>query len=77
MSVHDHRSVIIGALNSCKGDDTLRARNAFQHHTPTQMQEQYGQSGRTCAEILKGYEESDRAINEKIAWFKNLTKDMA
>ena len=76
MSVHNHPSIVIAALEDCKGDDTIRARMTFRNHTPEQMQEQYGQSGRTCAEILESYEASDHAINETIAWFKELMKNI-
>lgn len=38
-------------------DNAYRARAAFKHHTPAQMQEQHGQSGRTRKEILDMYEE--------------------
>jgi len=50
------------------GDDINRCRAAFRGLTPEQMQEQHGDSGRTRAEILAGYEEHERATKEAIAW---------
>jgi hypothetical protein len=31
---------------------------------------EYGESGRTCAEILKGYEEREAEIDAAIEWVK-------
>jgi hypothetical protein len=44
------------ALERDKGDDLERAKRQFWSCTPDEMQEQYGQSGLTRAEILKGHE---------------------
>ena len=51
-----------------KGDDSYRARVAFRHCTPEQMQEQHGASGRTRAQVLAEYEASDARIDAAIAW---------
>ena len=34
------------------------------------MQEQYGQSGQTCAQILADYEEHDAKVQAAIDWVK-------
>jgi hypothetical protein len=43
------------AIHDRSGDDLERARAAFRNRTPEQMQLKYGQSDRTCQEILDGY----------------------
>lgn len=62
------KQMAIYALQAVKGDDLYRARSAFKNYTPEQMQEKYGASSKTCAEIIAGYEEHERQINEAIAW---------
>lgn len=68
MSSADAKRLAIQALGQMKGDDSVRARMAFRHCTPEQMQEQYGASGRTRAQILAEYEASDARIDAAIAW---------
>ena len=63
-----HQTFVIQALEARRSDDLFRARRRFQNHTPAQMAGQYGESGRTCAEILKEYEEHEAAIDAAIAW---------
>ncbi len=43
------------AIHDRSGDDLERARRAFNGLSPEQMQENYGQSGRTRQEILDEY----------------------
>lgn len=59
----EQKNQIIDVLNRSKSDDLQRARLAFRNYTPEQMQGQWGMSGKTCAEILRGYEEHDSRIN--------------
>jgi hypothetical protein len=56
MSNQECKQLALSALESKRGDDLFRARNAFKNMTPKQMQEQHGESGRTRAEILAEYE---------------------
>lgn len=60
------------ALENYRGDDLYRARAAFRGRTPEQMQEQYGQSGRTFAEILRGYEAHDANVAKALAFVESL-----
>ena len=46
---------ILGTLRNVQGDDLERAQMAFSHYTPEQMQKEWGQSGKTCQEILDSY----------------------
>jgi hypothetical protein len=69
--MNEHKELAIRALNNMMGDNTVRARIAFRNCTPEQMQEQYGQSGQTRAQILAGYEEHDVKVQAAIDWVKN------
>lgn len=68
--MNEHQELAIRALGNMIGDNTARARAAFRNRTPEQMQEQYGQSGQTCAQILAGYEEHDAKVQAAIDWVK-------
>jgi uncharacterized protein (DUF433 family) len=57
-------------LEKSRGDDLARARLAFSGMTPTQMQEQYGCSGKTRAQILADYEMRNKQVDEAIAWVR-------
>ena len=52
------------AIARDKGDDLERARAAFRSLNSTQMQQQYGQSGKSCEEILAGYEQGRQEWQE-------------
>jgi hypothetical protein len=69
----DPKKTVLAALERARGDDLARARIAFRNRTPAQMQEQYGLSGKTCAQIVAEYEEHEAEINEAIAWVKART----
>lgn len=69
--MNDHKRLAVQALSNMKGDDTIRARMAFRHCTPQQMEEQHGASGRTRAQVLAEYEASDARINAAITWVNN------
>jgi hypothetical protein len=68
--MNEHQELAIRALGNMMGDNTARARAAFRNRTPAQMQEQYGQSGQTCAQILADYEEHDAKVQAAIDWVK-------
>ena len=68
--MNQHQELAIRALGNMMGDDTARARAAFRNRTPEQMQEQYGQSGKTCAHILADYEAHDAKVQAAIDWVK-------
>lgn len=63
-------TVIEAALNAYRGDDLARARRCFDGCSAEQMQEPWGQSGRTRAEILRGYEEHAAKVDEALAWVR-------
>jgi hypothetical protein len=64
----DHKRLAVQALQNMRGDDLARARWTFKRYTPAQMQEEYGASGRTCAQVLAEYEASDARIDAAIKW---------
>lgn len=67
-----HKQYILDFLRNGQGDDLERAKMAFGRLTPEQMNEQYGQSEQTCAEILRGYEEQRHTHVSAIEWFKKV-----
>jgi hypothetical protein len=69
--MNTHKELAIQALQNMKGDDSIRARAAFRGKTPEQMNQKYGQSGQTCAQILAGYEAHDAKMDAAIAWVRS------
>jgi len=61
------RAEIIDILHAERGDDLARAHLAFRGLTEKEMQEKHGQSGRTRAEILAGYEQRDARLRHLIS----------
>jgi hypothetical protein len=68
--MNPHRELTIRALEQMKGDDTARARSAFRSCTLEQMGTEYGESGKTRAQILEEYEAHDAKVDAAIAWVK-------
>ena len=66
----EHLKTIEKALQQYKGDDAARARAAFSRCTPEQMQEQYGQSDSTRADILRQYEKHEAEVEAALAWVR-------
>jgi len=59
-------------LEGARGDDLYRASAAFRGMTLYQMNEQYGESGKTRQQIIDGYEEREREIDAAIEWVKGV-----
>jgi hypothetical protein len=70
--MNNHAQAAVYALECARGDDLYRARNAFRNCTQAQLDEQYGESGRTRREILAGYEAHEARINAAIEWVKRV-----
>lgn len=66
----DPKTFVMQVLEKSRGDDLARARLAFRGMTPLQMQEQYGYSGKTRAQILVDYEMHNKQVDEAIAWVR-------
>ena len=71
MELNEHQKIAIEALEDTKSDNTYRAKLAFKYCTPEQMQQNYGRSGKTRAQILAGYEARDKRIDDAIEWIKS------
>lgn len=67
------KELAIQALENMKSDDLYRARAAFRGMTSKQMQEQYGQSGKTREQIIADYEKHEDRVNAAIAWVRAAT----
>jgi hypothetical protein len=61
------KQTILTALETYRGDDLYRARSAFRHCTHEELNSEYGQSGKTRAEIIAEYEAREAKINAAIA----------
>lgn len=59
----EQQALAIRALSNMMGDDSaLAIRAAFRNCTPEQMQQEYGESGKTRAQILADYDRIEKAI---------------
>lgn len=72
MTKNELKSLVLKTLHDAKGDDLYRAWAAFKYYTPEQMNKEWGQSGRTCQQIVDGYKEHEDQISEAIAWISSL-----
>ncbi len=64
------KETIFAALMRYRGDDYERASLAFRQCTPEQMQELYGQSGRTRQAILDDYRNHFLHVERALSWLK-------
>jgi len=64
------KELAIKALENMKGDDLYRTQMAFRGMTQKQMQEQYGESGKTRSQILSDYQTREDRVNAAIAWVR-------
>lgn len=62
-------------LSSCKGDDYERAKLAFGRMSESELESQWGQSGRTPKQILAEYAEHRRKHEQAEAEFERLLKN--
>ncbi len=63
---------IRNALGRARGDDLERAECAFRGMTAEELDEQYGQSGRTRQQILDEYRESAARHTRAVAAFARI-----
>lgn len=71
--MNQHKNLAIRALSQMRSDDLERAKAAFRNCTQDQMQEQYGQSGKTLTEIIAEYEAHSAKVDAAIAWVRAQT----
>lgn len=62
------KQTMLNALRGYRGDDLYRAKAAFRNLSEEQMQEQYGQSGKTRQEIIEGYQAHETRCDEAQEW---------
>lgn len=63
-----------GCVALARGDDYERAKLAFDRMTPEQMQEQYGQSGKTRQQVLDRYRQYTEQCDAAIKAFEEIAK---
>ena len=68
----DNKKLAIQALHQMRGDDLYRARAAFHGKTQAEMNQQWGQSSKTCAEILAEYEAYDAKVMAAVKWVEGI-----
>jgi len=62
--------IIIGRELSARQDDFNRVKMQFGNMTEEESNKEYGQSGRTFGDILKGYKESFDKVAACLNWIK-------
>lgn len=70
--MNPNQQLAIQALEQMRGDDLYRARFAFRLCTEKEMDEQWGQSGKTRRELVTEYEQHEAKIESAIYWLKSL-----
>jgi hypothetical protein len=66
------KETLLQALSSHRGDDLYRAISAFRNCTPTEMHQEYGQSGKTRHQIITEYQAHEDACTEAENYLKAL-----
>lgn len=67
-----HIEYIRMALRSIRDDSLERAKMSFKNMTDEQLDNQFGQSGRTCREILAGYQQDRDRHEAAVYWLETL-----
>ncbi len=62
------KDTIRQALEQFRGDDLYRAKAAFRGLSTAEMNKEYGQSGQTRAEIVRGYETHNAKVDAALTW---------
>lgn len=68
MTANEHRELAIRALKNSRGDDLARAEHAFRLCSPAELDQEYGQSGRTRQQILDDYRQHAERVDAAIRW---------
>jgi Mg/Co/Ni transporter MgtE len=68
--MNENKKTAIQALENMRGDNLARAQHAFKGKSKEEMLRQWGESKKTCAEILLEYEEFEAKVNTAIEWVK-------
>lgn len=62
--------IVKNALGGAE-DNLYRANMQFGHMGHEQLKEEYGQSGRTCGDIMQGYRDSHDELKQCLAWVED------
>ena len=72
MNTQKYKALTIRAVQNAKGDDLYRARAAFKGLSEKQINEEYGESGKTRNEIIAEYEAHESQHDAAIGWIKSI-----
>jgi hypothetical protein len=64
--VRTPKETALDVLKGARGDDLERAQMAFGNMSDQELDTVYGSSGKTCREILAGYQKNREEINAAI-----------
>lgn len=70
--MNPHKALILRVMQEQRGDGLYRAEQAFRNCSPKEMQQEYGASGITKADLLARYRKHHDAFSEAIEWVANL-----
>ena len=70
--MNDHKRLAILALRQMQGDDLARCTYAFRNCAAEPMQEKYGESGKTRAQVHADYVKYHQKVEDAIAWVESL-----
>jgi len=68
MTREEMKRFTIRALEKMRGDDLPRAKRVFSKCSKEEMESEYGDSGKTRAQLLAEFEAYDAKVNEVIKW---------
>lgn len=68
----EHKKTILAALENYRGDNYSRALSYFRHLSKSEMDAQYGNSGKTKQQLLDKYKKHDDEIEDAIVADKSL-----
>ena len=71
-TVQERADYIRRQLSNAGGDDLERAECAFRGMSEKELDQQYGQSGNTCREILDGYRKKRQLHKESMDYLEGL-----
>lgn len=65
------KEYVLKILKGACGDDLERATSAFKNCSEETLDSEYGQSGKTCRQILKEYQDDRDKMKKAIAWVES------
>ena len=65
------KETTLNMLRRSKGDDLERALLMFSSYSEERMDREYGQSGKTCREVVQEYQDTRDLIEDAIQWVES------